>query len=246
MSKRISQFRFKQFAVSHHRSAMKVGVDGVLIGCWADVKGARCILDVGTGCGLIALIMAQRCPEACVTGIDIDYDSVVEATENADNSNWKDRISIVHGDFPLALNQTRSDKRYDLIVSNPPYFDSGLTDIVTSRERARHQGRLSPSSLLRYSKAFLNIDGKIAIVVPADISSALEKEAFDLGYLLIKKCLVRGHEGAPFKRALLQWKLSSDTSSEDVSNIEYLTLEESLNTPTDEYRNLCKDFYLKF
>ncbi len=246
MSKRISQFKFKQFAVSHHRSAMKVGVDGVLIGCWADVKGAGSILDVGTGCGLIALIMAQRCPDAFVTGIDIDYDSVVEATENANNSNWKDRISIVQGDFPLALNQTRSDKRYDLIVSNPPYFDSGLTDIVTSRERARHQGRLSPSSLLRDSKTLLNADGKIAMVVPADISLVLEKEAFDLGYLLIKKCLVRGHEGAPFKRALLQWKLSSDTYSEDVSCLEYLTLEASLNTPTEEYRKLCKDFYLKF
>ncbi len=224
---------------------MKVGVDGVLIGCWTEAEGMRNILDVGTGCGLIALIMAQRCPNAKVTGIDIDLDSAEEASENAANSSWAERVQIIHGTFPDALKH-RGNEKYDLIISNPPYFDSGVTDIITSRERARHQGKLSPSSLLRESKILLALGGKLAMVVPAEISQEVEEEALKLGYILIKKCLVRGRECSPYKRSLLQWKLNSANSRDNESNIEYLTLEASLNTPTEEYRNLCKDFYLKF
>ncbi len=224
---------------------MKVGVDGVLIGCWADTTDVGSILDVGTGCGLIALIMAQRCPDAYVTGIDVDKDSVEEAAENAKNSGWADRIRIIHGDFPSEMAKLGNEK-FDLIISNPPYFDSGVTDIITSRERARHQGKLSPSSLLRDSKPILAPDGQIAMVVPTDISQGVEDEALQLGYSLVKKCLVRGRDGVPFKRSLLQWKLNSATTLDIDTNIEYLTLEASLNAPTEEYRNLCKDFYLKF
>lgn len=225
---------------------MKVGVDGVLIGCWTDVKAVRKILDVGTGCGLIALIMAQRCPEAEVVGIDIDHASAEEALENAKNSSWTDRIRILHGSFPESLNPQK-DVGFNLIVSNPPYFDSGLTDIVTSRERARHQGSLSPSSLLESSRFLLEQDGMLAMVVPSELSVTLENEATDLGYTLMRKCLVRGHVGVSYKRSLLQWRYNKKCISlnQDVP-IEYLTLETTPNSPTDEYRNLCKDFYLKF
>ncbi len=245
MSKNISQFKFKHFSVSHHRSSMKVGVDGVLIGSWADVEDVKTILDVGSGCGLIALMMAQRCPIAKVTGIEIDPDSVEEASENVNNSEWADRIKIILGNFPEDINLAEYGK-FDLIVSNPPYFDSGVTDIATRRERARHQGGLSPSALLQASKLLLTPKGKIAMVVPAEISSALEKEAESLGFSLMKKCLVRGHEDAPYKRSLLQWRRVDDTAEKEDDITEYLTLETSQNIPTEEYRKLCKDFYLKF
>lgn len=247
MGKKISQFKFKQFSVSHHRSSMKVGVDGVLIGCWTEVSGVNSILDVGTGCGLIALILCQRCPEAKVMGIDIDSSSVQEALENVRNSLWSDRVNIICGDVSTDLNWEQYGK-FDLIISNPPFFDSGVTTIVTPRERARHQGSLSPSSLLSTALPLLSREGMLAMVVPAEMSSSLEEEAHSLGYTLIRKCLVRGHEGAPYKRSLLQWCLSSD-KSESVAekySLEHLTLESSLNVPTEQYRKLCKDFYLKF
>ncbi len=245
MSKKISKFRFKHFAVSHHRSSMKVGVDGVLIGCWADTENACSILDVGTGCGLIALIMAQRCPDAAVTGIDIDEASVKEAKENVENSPWDSGIQIIYGAFPDGI-ITESNVKYDLIISNPPYFDSGVSDIITRRERARHQGTLSPINLLEASKAILTSNGSVAMVIPSELSADVELAARNLGYSLLKKCLVRGHEGAPYKRALLQWILANADKDSEMPLIQYLTLESSPGLPTYEYRELCKDFYLKF
>lgn len=247
--KHISQFRFKQFAVWHHRSAMKVGVDGVLIGCWTDIANARSILDVGTGCGLIALIMAQRQPDAHVVGVDIDLNSFEEALENAASSPWNDRIDIIHGSFPESIANSNSDLmngKFDLIVSNPPYFDSGLHEIITPRERARHQGHLSPYSLLKDSMAFLNSNGSVSMVVPAEFSEKIETYALSLGYTLIGKCLVRGNTGAPFKRTLLQWRVILNSSSPICTSNTELTLEVCPGIPSDEYQTLCKDFYLKF
>ena len=246
MSKTISNFQFKQFSVSHHRSAMKVGVDGVLIGCWADIDNSKRILDVGTGCGLIALIMAQRAPEAFIDAIDIDLPSVDEASENFSASPWSKRLRAISCNYSDILSLLKADEGYDLIVSNPPYFDSGMTEIVTAREKARHQGELSPLSLLCGAKDILNPGGSVAMVIPSDLSSSLEEEAKDLGYTLMKKCLVRGHEEAPYKRTLIQWNYNKGISERQNVSAEYLTLEFSPNSPTEDYWNLCKDFYLKF
>ncbi len=251
MSKHVSPFKFKQFSVTHHRSSMKVGVDGVLIGSWTDVDRAKSILDVGTGCGLISLMMAQRNPNAKIIGIDIDESSVDEASDNVRNSPWNDRISIFHGDFPGSLHPAHH-QAFDLIVSNPPFFDSGLQHISTSRERARHQDSLSPLSLLKDSVPLLNPGGSIAMVIPAEFTSLLEKEACKYGYALKKKCLVRGNSDASYKRLLIQWQLSAEgqlsaeENKKEEAITEFLTLESHRGVPTEEYRNLCKEFYLKF
>lgn len=242
-----AKFKFKQFSVWHHRSAMKVGVDGVLVGCWTDVGDAESILDVGTGCGLIALIMAQRQPEAEITAIDIDLPSVEEASINVRNSQWGDRIGVIYGGFPEGLgSQNDTSRKFDLIISNPPYFNSGVSEVHTARERARHQAELSPSSLLVGSVQLLNPEGSVAMVVPAELSAGLECLAETLGYKLTKKCLVRGHNDAPYKRALLQWKLISNDSPDYQCSNEELTLEIAPGEPTEAYRSLCRDFYLKF
>lgn len=224
---------------------MKVGIDGVLIGCWTDVEGARRILDVGTGCGLIALIMAQRCQEAEIIGIDIDEPSCKEALENAENSPWNDRLQIINGNFPDTL-PIEYSKSFDLIVSNPPYFDSGVSNAVTPRERARHQGSLSPFSLLASSVSLLKPLGMVAMVVPSEFSASLEEDADQMGYILKRKCFVRGHAVAPYKRVLIQWILKNDNLNPVEIKIEHLTLESERGLPTDEYRQICKDFYLKF
>lgn len=245
MKKTPSKFRFKQFAVSHHRSAMKVGVDGVLIGCWADVVGARRILDVGAGCGLISLIMAQRCPEAVVTGVELDPPSVEEALENVNLCPWSDRLDILCCSFPDPyIREAMAGDPFDLVVSNPPYFDSGVSEVSSPREAARHQGVLSPSVILDEARIILRPGGEVALVVPVEISAKLEREASSFGYRLRRRCCVRGHSGAPWKRVLLQWRFGGESVADVVD--EQLTLELSPGVPTEEYRALCRDFYLKF
>lgn len=237
-------FRFKHFSVSHHRSAMKVGVDGVLIGCWAEAGAARNIMDVGCGCGLISLIMAQRYPSASIIGIDIDTPSVAEARENAALSPWSERLQIRELSFPNGV-MAEKLKGFDLIVSNPPYFDSGIADASTRREIARHQGVLSPQSLIAGSVDLLDNNGSLAMVIPYDLFDAVDKEAHNNGLTLVRKCMVRGHGSAPWKRVLLQWKIHGTPGSNDCRE-DFLTLETAPGFPTDEYRFLCKDFYLKF
>lgn len=247
MSKSISPFRFKRFAVSHHRSSMKVGVDGVLIACWADIGGAGRILDVGTGCGVIALIMAQRASGAHIYAIDIDAPSIAETRENVAASPWPERIDVRELGFAEASLLLIDEQHcFDLIVSNPPYFDSGITEATSAREKARHQGELSPMSLLKGAKSLLNPGGSVAMVVPTDIAGELEDDAFRLSYVLMRKCLVRGHSGAPYKRVLLQWRLSEQEERYQEVETEYLTLESSPGIPTDDYRRLCGEFYLRF
>lgn len=243
--KKISKFRFKQFEVSHHRSALKVGVDGVLIGCWADASGARAILDVGTGCGLISLIMAQRFPDAMVTGIDVHEPSVLEARENVAGSPWPDRVEIRLQSFDDDFVSAPAERQFDFVISNPPFFDSGLSEVSTPREMARHQSALSPASLLRLSPGILTGRGQVAMIVPLEASAALEAEAPGLGYTLRRKCLVRGHAQAPWKRVLLQWQLGCGDSCGPIQE-RSLTLETVPLNPTEEYRELCRDFYLKF
>lgn len=248
--KNLSPFKFKQFSVCHNKSAMKVGVDGVLIGCWANVEDANAILDVGTGCGVIALIMAQRQPNAEITAIDIDYPSAAEAADNFKNSPWSQRLSLIHGRFPEGLISNGEGGnlicKYDLIISNPPYFNSGITRVQTPRERARHQGELSPSSLLIESIPLLNPGGSLAMVIPSEYFYELDMVAKSVGYTLTRKCFVRGHQDAPFKRVMLQWRLGQLSSDDKQCQEDILTLEISSGKPTDDYRRLCRDFYLKF
>ena len=239
-------FKFKHFAVNHDHSSMKVGVDGVLIGCWAEASDPMAILDVGTGCGLIALIMAQRYPEAKIMGVDVDKDSVEEAIGNVSASPWNDRVKIKEASFSEDFCQTlrHADVMFDLIVSNPPYFNAGVTNATTPREVARHQGELSPAVILRLSRMIISQGGSVAMVAPCDETEELEEYALSLGYALKRKCLVRGHKKAPWKRVLLQWQyVGKRVVAPEISS---LTLETSPGIPTDEYRTLCKGFYLKF
>lgn len=245
MAKIPKQFKFKQFSLWHHRSALKVGVDGVLVGAWADVSEAKRILDVGTGCGLIALMAAQRQPYALVTGIDIDADSVDEANLNAFQSPWSERVAIRQTDF-ADITARPVEGQYDLILSNPPFFDSGVKEAETARLKARHQGELSPSSLLTESIRILATGGKLAMITSAESGDTLRKEAASLGYRLERECLVRGHVNAPFKRILMEWRFQPGGTEYSETESTFLTLETSPGVPTEEYRSLCRDFYLKF
>ena len=234
-------FRFKNFHVSHARSSMKVGVDGVLLGAWAGMKATR-ILDIGTGCGLISLILAQRFRGAEIKGIDIDSDSINEASKNFNDSPWGNRMKAIYGRFPD--NMKEADGKYDLIVSNPPFFDSGITNLVTPREKARHQGILTYDTILHDSKSFLLSGGRVSIIFPYEFIDKISERAEKEGYRIIRSVYIRNNEKKSFKRVLMELGKKEDiTDSMEVFS--ELTLFEG-GEPSKEYRALCKDFYLKF
>lgn len=236
------RFYFKQFSVSHVRSAIKVGVDGVLVGAWCSCRNAMHILDVGTGCGVIALMLAQRNSQARVLGIDVDPCSLREAEENVSLSPWSDRVSILYDDFC----NTKLEPDYDLIVSNPPFFRSGVGKVDTARLAARHQESLPLTSLIDNASNLLFTSGRLAIVLPLDFENEVIEVACDNGMLPVRICRVRGHLKAPYKRLLIELQKSSPSQPAEACTEEELTLETTPGNPTDSYRRLCADFYLRF
>lgn len=226
--------------MSHRHSSMKIGVDAVLLGAWAGERASR-ILDVGTGCGVIALILAQRFPGANITAVDIDRASIEEAKDNFRNSPWGNRLKAIAGSFPQDIG---NEEAYDLIVSNPPYFNSGVKHPGTAREKARHQDTLSMFSLLEEAGKMLNAEGKLAMIFPTEFLGDVEKKAFDTGWYMERECLVRDHAGSEYKRVMTQFGLNAEKGIKDTESMK-LTMFEGLQ-PTQEYRELCKEFYLKF
>ncbi len=254
MSKKITKpFRFKRFEVQHAQSAHKVGVDGVLVGLLAPVPSSTeylRILDVGCGCGIISLILAQRLVDLgldfYVTALDIDSASVFEAERNFLNSDWASHLCSVRWSF----DGVPAGAKLDLVVSNPPYFDAGVTNPETRREVARHNGELSPETLIDRSPEILRENGRLAMIVPADRCEELIERARSKNLSLTRRIDVRGHASAPIKRAVLDFTLCSDKAQAEsaVHTAEHslLTLETAPGVPTEEYRQLGKDFYLYF
>lgn len=232
------EFRFKQFKCRHGRSSMKIGIDAVLLGAWCDVAGDR-ILDVGTGCGVIALMVAQRNGHALVDAIDIDEDSVDEATENFENSPWASRLHAEKADFAdFAPTVT-----YDLIVSNPPYFDSGISDFSTARVIARHEDSLSPTALLEKGSRLLSSQGRLAMVIPYGRKDEIIAKGNELGWRLSRSVDICGHKEAPVKRALLELvRVTTGISGVEISK---LIIEDPKGHWSENYWVLCQDFYLK-
>ena len=157
-------FKFKRFTVYHDRCAMKVGTDGVLLGAWTDVEGVRSVLDVGTGTGLIALMLSQRC-DAAVQAIDIDEDAVIQARENVKNSPWPEQIEVRQEDVREFAETC--GRRFDLIVSNPPYFTEKVMCPEQRRNAARHTEGLAFSELAAAVSALLAEQGRFSVVLPS-------------------------------------------------------------------------------
>ena len=162
-------FKFRQFTVWHDRCAMKVGTDGVLLGAWAGQDRPGEILDIGTGSGLIALMLAQRFPKARITGIDCDKDAAMQAKENFTGSPWADRLRTVHiGLQGFCRDTVTAAERFDLIVSNPPFYDNTLTNPDSRRCTARHTGGLPHDELLLLSAGLLTDSGVFSLIVPSE------------------------------------------------------------------------------
>lgn len=232
-------FRFKKFTVYHDKCAMKVGTDAVLLGAWADTSFCRNILDIGTGTGIIALMLAQR-SQATVEAIDIDKEACVQATENAAASPYTERIKVVHAscaDFAASNQQ----KRYDLIVSNPPYFINSLKCPDNKRTVARHTDTLLLSDLIREAQTLLSPSGRIALVLPYEQLEEVKALASANHLYICRQTDVIPTLGAAPKRLLVELS----TTEENIKNRDTLTIEEARHQYTPEYIALTKEFYLK-
>lgn len=234
-----SCFRFKQFSVYQDRCAMKVGTDGVLLGAWADVTHVACALDIGTGTGLIALMLAQKNLHACVDAIDIDIDACRQASENVFHSPFSDRVQV----YPHSLETYAgvNKTKYDLIVSNPPYFSDSLKSPEAKRTLARHNDSLPLSVLLSISGSMLKEDGRIAFILPPLLYQELGMSLAASGLFLRRVTEVIPVSGGLPKRYLVELSANESLSVE----ITDLTIEESRHQYTPEYVELTKDFYLK-
>lgn len=237
---RNNHFQFKQFRIEQQRSAMKVGMDGVLIGAWADVTGAANILDIGAGTGLIALMMAQRNSLALIDAIEMDEEAFEECLFNMEHSPWIDRLKAWCCTFQSFT--VISDQKYDLIISNPPFFTNGIKAPDCSRSQARHDDSLPVGELISGIARLLSPQGKAALILPSENLSELKKWLNANGLFLSRLCQVKPNPQKPVFRVMVEMTLKECLCKEEQLMIEY----ENHFDYTPEYRSLTREFYLKF
>ena len=224
---------------------MKVGTDGVLLGAWA--PGGTRILDIGTGSGLIALMLAQRFPEASIDAIDIDEAAVEQARENFAASPWTDRLHAYQAkvqEWQMVNGTCPNGKWYDLIVSNPPYFQNSLKNPDKGRQTARHTDTLSYAELLRHSARLLAEKGLLALVLPAEAEQAVRGLAAAELLSLTHLTRVYSKESKPARRVLLEFEKSTSRDTDISITEDSLVLENEIGGRSAAYQELTKDFYL--
>jgi tRNA1Val (adenine37-N6)-methyltransferase len=230
-------FQFKQFTVFHDRCSMKVSTDGVLLGAWAEVDHIDLALDIGTGSGLIALMIAQR-SGALIDAVEIDPPAYQQACENVDRSPWKGRIHVYSGSFQLFV--AVPPKKYDLIISNPPYFRDALKSPDKGRSKARHDISLTHEELLKGASLLLAPQGKFCVILPY---SELENFA-ELASIYRLYChrftAAKANPGAVYSRVLMAF--GPVPAGKPVRT--ELTIRKADGLYSEDYRGLTKDFYL--
>lgn len=230
----MGNFRFKQFEIEQDRCAMKVGTDGVLLGAWA--QGGRRVLDIGSGTGLISLMMAQRFPEAEVVGIDMDADACGQARENVMASPFRDRVEIEC----CRLQDFGGTGVFDAIVSNPPFFVDSLKNPDSKRTMARHTDSLPFRDLFAGVKRLLSDDGIFSAVVPVEVVEQFVAESCILGFYLIRKCGVKTVVRKQPKRFMLSFAKHRISPYEDCVE----TMMDSQGNRSEWYRKITEEFYL--
>ncbi|MDH6308241.1 tRNA1Val (adenine37-N6)-methyltransferase [Dysgonomonas sp. PFB1-18] len=233
-------FRFKQFTVYHDRCAMKVGTDGVLLGAWCDVQDAVSALDVGTGTGLIALMLAQRNPSLKINAIDIEENAVIQACENIDRFPLAGGINCFCLSLQDFAEQIHLTKKYDLIVSNPPYFEQSLKSPNRGRTLARHTDTLPINELLSTSTKLLSDKGKLSVIYPYEYKDTLLKLSEENQLYISRFTNVHPTPTSAPKRILAELtKQAAPLIETD------LVIEKERHVYSDGFTALVKDFYLK-
>jgi len=218
---------------------MKVGTDGVLLGAWTDCENATSVLDIGTGTALISLMIAQR-STANIDAVEIDDEACRQATENIGKSPWKDRVEVFNQSFQDFTKST--EKKYDLIVSNPPYFQNSLFTPDKKRTNARHNSNLKLEDLIQGSVKLLSENGALSIILPYLEGNMFILKASEMGLYCIRQTNVLPKPNREPKRLLLEFMKTKKPLVEQEIIIELGKRHEY----SDAYKNLTKIFYLAF
>lgn len=231
-------FKFKQFNIHHQQTAHKVGTDGVLLGAWTSLNHRpQDILDIGAGSGLIALMMAQRGLAENIDAIEINADAFEECVHNFEASPWNDRLFCYHGDVKTLAEE--ADLKYDLIVSNPPFFERIQETKLNGRNQARNQVSLNEDDLLKSVQLLLKENGQFDTILPYHNHQSFIEKAKTKGLFLNRMTHVKGQKHSPPKRSLMQFSNKKQAFLSDE-----MILEISRHIYTEDYKALVKDFYL--
>lgn len=234
-----SFFQFKQFGIHMDRCAMKVGTDGVVLGALAGEEKAKNMLEVGIGTGVISLMIAQRYGSLEITGVEIDLDAWEQASENASQSPWSERIKFLHQSF-----QEYSDsvsEKFDLIVSNPPYFFNHLKSVDPKRNMALHHENLSFSELVSGVRKLLAPKGAFWLILPPEGMRQMEKIAADQGLYLNRQIFIRDRASKPILRTVGRFSFLPE--KEDGSE---LLIKDQNGAYLAAYSTLLRDYLLIF
>jgi len=236
--KKEDPFRFKQFAIAQDRCSMKVGTDGVLLGAWANTDQVNSVLDIGTGTGLIAIMLGQRLPEAPIHAVEIDEIACEQARENAETAPWADRLHM-HQESIQDFTRRWSES-FDLIVSNPPFFTGGTFSDKQGRSSVRHTVKLPHNDLLNSVRHLLSPNGRFCLILP--LIEGLRFQELAETYQLYCTRITEVHPKAdkPVERLLMQFERPKKPCQTDKLIIQ----KEARNDWREEYVELTKDFYL--
>ena len=244
----MSLFQFKEFSIAQDRCAQKIGTDGVLLGSWTQpYQKPKTILDIGTGTGVISLMLAQRFTDATAEALEIDVDAYEQATENFENSPYGDRLFCFHAGFQEFYEEV--EERYDLIVSNPPFYDASNvkndSQIEDKRQQARFDDALSFEELVYGVYQLLETNGTFACIIPKEREKRFLEITTHFQLQLVRTTYVKGTENSKVKRCLMEFRFrESATNNNSVNEVQNLTIEKSRHDYTDDYVELTKDFYI--
>lgn len=237
-TKSAKPFLFKQFAIHQDRCAMKVGTDGVLLGAWADVEGAGSALDIGTGSGIIAIMLGQRNPNLKIHGVEIDQEAFEQAKDNMLNAPWADRLEVFHTsiqDFAKT-----EPGQYDLIVSNPPFFTGGTFSSNQDKTSVRHTVKLPHGDLLTAARSLLKETGKFCVILPFIEGLRFQELAESYKLHCTKIMEVQPKKDKPIERLLMQFEKSRKPPTRESLIIQH----DVVNEWTEAYIALTGAFYL--
>jgi tRNA1Val (adenine37-N6)-methyltransferase len=236
----MSKFQFKQFSIEQDRCAMKIGTDGVLLGAWTPIENNPfSILDVGTGTGIIALMLAQRCNAEQIDALEIDEEAYEQSVDNFENSTWSERLFSYHAGLDEFVEEPEDE--YDLIVSNPPFYTEDYKTESEQRDKARFQDAMPFEDLIEAAHLLLSENGIFSVIIPFKEEAAFLALAKEYELYPLKITRVKGTPTTEIKRSLLAFGRNENHNL----IIDELVIETSRHIYTKEYIDLTKAFYLK-
>lgn len=232
-------FKFKDFSVNQDKCAMKIGTDSVLLGAWTSIKNNPfSVLDIGSGTGVLSLMIAQRSTSETIEALEIDADAYEQCSENFENSPWADRLFCYHASLLEFVEEAEDE--YDLIICNPPFYSEDYKTNNKARDLARFNDAMPFEHLIYAVARLLSDDGMFSVVIPFKEEEHFITLASKIGLFPNRILHIKGHPDAEIKRSLLEFSFK-----ESKIETSKLIIETERHQYTDDYINLTKDFYLK-